>query len=328
MERPDAGRPPPPDGFGRREPHWEPSPEHDAVEVATLHIQHRIVAAARRAWEELFPGVPLTGKALAARLDTPGSVRPFEKRLAGDQHLQLRDIAKLAAVLGDDILTAVPGRVSAIFPAAYQPLLQHWEAGKGQLPELRPPPALGDWRETVSILAAFITQECDAGRDHLLGPDVVAFALAQALHETGADASQLESVEDDRGSTTTRRTVAVNGAERAVLTVAYLPDRAGQPQRLAAQIMALVQHVSEIDADYRIAVLAAGALATGQCRAHLPESLDAAINSVFTMTFQRVVRAGTSTQDPAALPDLHLQLVGRARIGTYGHVIGLLVDKR
>jgi hypothetical protein len=320
---------PVPDAFGRANVRWHPSADHDPVEVATLHLQHLLLVAARRAWSRVSPGSAFTGSTLADLIGSPDSLRPAEKRLAGKQPLQLADIVRLGLLLGDDILAAVPSSAAGLLPEPYRQLVDRWDAGTGTLPQFRHAgPGGHDWTRAVRLLAEFLDTEATAGRDHLLTTDAVAYAFVRSLTECGIDPSQVEFADDQPADAAVRTLLITSVGDTILTSVGYLPDRVDRPSALGQRIIDILYNAADGDADHRIVVITAGPAATRQLHAHLPDALSVTSGSEFTLRVQTAVRTRTQTPDTGLGPDLDILLLGRQQALTNEALLALSVTKR
>lgn len=319
-----ADQDPVPDGFGRDTAAWQPSPSHDPVQVATLHLQHLLIAAVRRAWPRVRPDSGLTGRTLADALGTPHSIRPFEKRLAGAQPLQLEDVVRLTLYLGDEILGALPPHAAELFPEPYRPLLGRWKPGQATLPTFQRY-GLHEWDATVTWLAAFLDREVEAGRDHLLTPGGVTHALTVAITEFGTDPSTIE-VDDHPPSDQAVQSLTIGPATNiTVASLAYLPDQPGRPRVTAERIANILYATADREANHRIVILVAGPATTRQLRTGLPDMLEVQANTPFTLRFQTVTR----NLPPGTVPDdLDVTVIGRAQRQLHSAVVAALISKR
>ncbi|MEV7549170.1 hypothetical protein AB0N89_06050 [Amycolatopsis sp. NPDC089917] len=318
-----------PEGFGRSTVNWRPSARHDPVEVATLHLQHLLLLAAREAWQRQLPGRNFAGSVLAELLGTPGSLRPAEKRLAGAQRLQLDDIVRLGLQLGDDFLGAVPAAATDLLPEPYRRLLQGWRAGAGTLPRFRQSgPAGHDWTSVAMELAAYLEAEADAGRDHLLTPDAAAYALARCLTECGTDPSHIELSGEPMADPSVRALELASPTTTVLAALAYLPDRVDRPPALWRRIADVLHDVAEREVDERLLVIAAGPAATRQLRTRLPDGFTASPGTEFTLRIQAAMGNRLITQEHGVSPDLDILLVDRREQGSRGSVLTLGLTKR
>ncbi|RSM41904.1 hypothetical protein DMA12_23475 [Amycolatopsis balhimycina DSM 5908] len=299
------------------------------MEVATLHLQHLLLLAAREAWQRRSPDKRFTGSALAELLGTPDSLRPAEKRLAGTQRLQLDDIVRLGLLLGDDVLGAVPAAASDLLPEPYQRLLDGWQPGTGTLPHFRQPGLGGlDWVSVGIALTAYLDAESAAGRDHLLATDAVAYALVQCLTECGTDASRIELSEDLTNDATVRALQLASPTVTISVALAYLPDRIDQPTALWQRTANILRAVAELEADERILVLVAGPAATRQLRTHLSNAATAAPGTEFTLRIQAAMRNQPNAGQHPVGPDLDILLLDRRELGGHGIVLVSSLTKR
>ncbi|MFD8495890.1 hypothetical protein [Amycolatopsis sp. NPDC059657] len=325
----ESANSPLPEGFGRSTVNWRPSARHDPVEVATLHLQHLLLLAAREAWQRQSPGRHFTGSVLAKLLGTPDSLRPAEKRLAGAQRLQLDDIVRLGLQLGDDFLGAVPAAATDLLPEPYHGLLREWRAGAGTLPRFGQLGLGGhDWTSVAIELAAYLDAEADAGRDHLLTTDAATYALAQCLTECGTDSSHIELSDEPLADPSVRALELASPTTTVLAALAYLPDRVDRPSDLWQRIANVLHDVAERETDERLLVIAAGPAATRQLRTRLPEGFTATPGTEFTLTIQTAMRNRLITQEHAVSPDLDLLLVDRREQGHRGSVLTLGITKR
>jgi hypothetical protein len=316
-----------PEGFGWSTVRWRPSARHDPVEVATLHLQHLLLLAAREAWQRRSPDRRFTGSALAELLGTPDSLRPAEKRLAGTQRLQLDDIVRLGLLLGDDVLGAVPAAASDLLPEPYQRLLDGWQPGT--LPQFRQPGLGGhDWTSVGTALTTYLDAETAAGRDHLLTTDAVAYALVQCLTECGTDPSHIELSEDLTNDATVRALQLPSPMVTSSVALAYLPDRVDRPTALWPRIANILHAVAELEADERILVLVTGPAATRQLRTHLPDGVTAAPGTEFTLRIQTAMRNQPTTGQHPVGPDLDILLLDRRELSAHGIVLVSSLTKR
>ncbi len=317
---------PPVDDFGQNDATWRPSSAHDPIQIAALHLQHQLITAARRAWPHVHPGADLTGSAFAEILGTPHSIRPAEKRLAGKQPLQLNDIVRLALYLGDDFLAALPRQVADLFPEAYRPLLGSWRPGQGSLPTFRSQdPGGHNWAVAIASLSRHLDEEAAAGRDHLLTTGAVVHACVCALNECGTDPSTIE-LGDHHERDDAVSTLSIGPAANTTLaSVAYLPDRAGQPRDLAERLGGILRNAANHEADHRVLILVVGPAASRQLRTHLPDALDSHLNTQFIHRFQTLIR----TPMPGDVPnDLEVTVLAREEHRPKGAVIAMLLTKQ
>jgi hypothetical protein len=327
VPRPDPG--PIPDAFGKPNVEWHPSAGHDPVEVAALHLQHLLIMAARRAWSRLSPSAAFTGSTLATLMDTPDSLRPAEKRLAGQQFLQLEDIVRLGLLLGDDVLAAVPRSTVELLPEPYQQLVDRWEPGAGVLPRFRPAgPGGHDWTHAAGLFAHFLNTEVAAGRDHLLTTDAVAYAFIRSLTESGTDASQIELADDQSTEAAIRTLLITSAADTVLASLAYLPDRADAPRALGRRIIDILYNAADGDAEHRVVVIVSGPAATRQLRTHLPDAFSRPPGTEFTFRVQTAARTQPAAANPALGPDLDLLLLDRQHPRANEALLALSVTKR
>lgn len=314
----------PPPGFGRDpEPHWQPSAEgDDPVTVLSTHVAHRVLSAVRSVWPRVYPDEPFSGQALAAKLGE--SARPVQKRLAGEQPLTLADVLALAALLGADILEALPRRDGDLFPAAYRPLLAHWKPGVGVLPTFveRGTGAI-DWAALTRALAAYDIAEQEAQRQHLLTADTYRYQLAAALGAGGVPANYLEYVDV---SIEHSRAVELHTNPRRTIVVA---DLRGLQARgaAAATLMRIIYDTAGCGAHEPILLLIAGPATASQIEVHLP----AAVNTVdepFVLEFQHAVAAGLDAgAGDQLLPDLEVTALGNAIGAVHQRFVALRIGK-
>lgn len=314
----------PPPGFGGdSEPEWRPSAEHDdPVTILSTHAAHRVLSAVRSAWPRVYPAEKFTGRALAGKLG--GSERPAQKRLAGEQPLTLADVMALAALLGEDILDALPRRDTDLFPVAYGSLLTHWSPGSGRLPTFvnRGSDTI-DWDAVTNALAAYDIAEDEVCRQHLLTADTYRYQLVAALEANGIAAKHLEyvdvSIEHSCGMTlwtSPRKTIVI-------------ADLRGHRSRrdAAATLMRIMYQTVVYGAHERILLMMASEATASQIEIYLPAALDTA-EEPFVLQFQQAVDAGLDG-GPAdqLLPDIEVTALGHAQGAAHQLIIALRVGK-
>jgi len=314
----------PPPGFGREpEPYWQPSAEHDdPVTILSTHAAHRVLSAVRSTWPRVYPGETFCGQALASKLGQ--SVRPVQKRLAGEQPLTLADVLALAALLGADVLDALPCREADLFPAAFGPLLAHWQPGVGVLPTfIDQGTGAIDWAAVTHALAVYDVGEYDSQRQHLLTADTYRYQLADALGVSGVPANYLEYVDV---SIEHSRAMELHSSPRKAIIVADL--RALQArQAAAATLMRIIYQTVDYGPHERILLLIAGQATVSQIEVHLPRALDT-VNEPFVLEFQQAVEAGLAI-DPGdqLLPDIEVVALGSAQGAIHQRFIALRIGK-
>jgi hypothetical protein len=309
----------PPPGFGgETEPQWDPSAEHDPVMVLSTHTLHRVLAAVRQAWPRVYPDERFSGQALAGKLG--GSVRPVQKRLAGDPPLTLADVLTLAALFGKDILEALPRNEADLFPTPYRRMLNHWKPGAGLLPTFVEQGAGAiDWAITTHTLAAYDARETQ----HLLTADTYRYELAAILGTNGVPANHLEytevSIEHSRAMTLFTK-------PRTAIIVADLRELRAR-QTAAATLMRILYQTVEHDIHEPILVLIAGPATTSQIEVHLPAALHS-VGERITVQFQHAVEAGLDVDDAhQLLPDIELTTLGNAAGASDQNIVALRVGK-
>lgn len=313
----------PPPGFGRApDPDWQPSAEHDPVTVLSTYAAHRVAAEVRRAWARVYPTESFSGQALAGKLGE--SVRPVQKRLAGEQPLTLADVLALAALLGEEIFEALPRRDADLFPAAYGRLLNHWKPGTGLLPTfVEPGGGVIDWAAVARALAAYDVDEHQAQRQHLLTADTYCYQFATVLEAGGVPANHLEyeDVSIDHS-----RVMTLSTSSRLIVVVADL--RVLRSRRdAAATLMRIIYETVTYGMDERILIVIAGQATNSQIEVHMPAALHTA-DEPFVLPFQQAVKAGLDSDGaPQLLPDIELTALGNAVGAVHQRIVVLRIGK-
>lgn len=313
----------PPPRFGRApEPDWQPSAEHDPVTVLSTYAAHRVLGAVRRAWERVYPTENFSGQALADKLGE--SVRPVQKRLAGEQPLTLADVLALAALLGEEILEALPRRDADLFPAAYGRLLNQWKPGTGLLPTfVETGGGVIDWAAIARALAAYDIEEHQAQRQHLLTADTYCHQFATALQAGGVPANHLE-YEDI--SIERSRVMTLSTSSRLTIVVADL-RMIGSRRDAAATLMRIIYQTVTYGRDERILIVIAGQATNSQIDVHIPAALRTAADP-FVLPFQQALKAGLGSDGaPQLLPDIELTALGNAVGAAHQRMVVLRVGK-
>lgn len=127
-----GAEPPVPASYGTPDIRWRPSRDHDAVQVAALHLQHLVLCKIRRQ----------LGETTAAHLSQLLGVnlRTAQRITSGEHLLRTDELVELASLFGDDVLDVIPRTVIELFPEPYRSYLGDWTPGSLRLPAFAPPP--------------------------------------------------------------------------------------------------------------------------------------------------------------------------------------------
>jgi hypothetical protein len=316
------GSTPPPDGFGSAEVRWRPSAVHDPIDVASLYLRHRVMAAVRTAWPDVYPRDEFAGRVLAAKMGE--KERPWQKRVAGTQTLSLADLVTLAALFGDGVLAALPRGTEDLFPPEYAPNLRQWCAGEGRKPVfVDSEPDSVDWQPMIAALARFDSDELLAGRSHLISADTYRYFFASVYGGMGGHVDQLELVTTELEGC---EAMVLHAVRRVAILFADLRDPI--PRSEAAKSLVRVIHQTSIfDAHEKVVVIVVGPSAASQVRVLFPMAY-AEPGESFRLDLERTELMGPEVAaEVMSLENNEITLVGRSARQPDGQILALRIDK-
>ena len=173
-----GAEPPVSPSYGTPDVRWHPSRDHDAVQVAALHLQHLVLCEIRR---QLGGGWEAAAAHLSRLLGI--NLRTAQRITSGEHLLRADELVELASLFGDDVLDVIPRTVIELFPEAYRSYLGDWTPGSQQLPAFVPPPVqeVIDWNGAVADLGDWLADELTGGRTGLVSEAVIAHHVAAFL---------------------------------------------------------------------------------------------------------------------------------------------------
>ncbi len=309
-----------PPSYGTPDVRWHPSRDHDAVQVAALHLQHLVLCEIRRQ----------LGEAAAAHLSRLLGInmRTAQRITSGEHLLRVDELVELASLFGDDVLDVIPRTVIELFPEAYRSYLGDWTPGSQQLPAFVPPPVpeVVDWNGAAADLGNWLADELSAGRTGLVNEAVVAHHVAAFLAGEAIPSSLLMVV--GTPATCPAGWLGLNILTRIPthLRLGCLLDPLRDPVGALRDTLSVFYEVLAYGGE-RMALLCLGQGIRGQMQVHVPGLAAAQPGDVVTIPFQVGGQLDVPVARNERAPDLQLTVRASAASDPNAYVIAVGIGK-
>jgi hypothetical protein len=312
--------PPVPSGYGSTDVDWQPSADHDPLQVAILNLQHRVLCEVRR---HLGTGVAGSLSELLGM-----SLRSAQRITAGDHSLGVDEIIQIAWLFGDSVLeAAIPHTVVELFPEPYRSYLGNWTAGERLFPTFAHAsvPVMIAWAAPAGDLSRWLGNELHAGRLGLVDESVVAHHIAECLALADIPSSLIMVVDRSaRFARWMRLDVLTRIPTR--LHLGYLLDPVEDPLIVLRDTFSNFYEILSHDG-HRTVILCFGHRISGQLRVYAPNLSVSQPGEAVTIPFQVAAQLGVPAAREHGAQDIVLTTEASASSDPAARVLVVRVGK-